>query len=245
MLAPASATMINGSSPRMWGTPGQPRMVDLPDRFIPTHVGNSLPVHASRYSTSVHPHACGELGDASTTAYWDAGSSPRMWGTRCRRVVRFCQYRFIPTHVGNSRFAFGIMCSATVHPHACGELGAPLIFSFASIGSSPRMWGTQCGPGSDRNEFRFIPTHVGNSQRQRSGSGLLPVHPHACGELPVTYPTGSENVGSSPRMWGTLIRPQLATRRCRFIPTHVGNSPWVSPSRCRSPVHPHACGELC
>ena len=36
------STSSYGSSPRMWGTPGQSEYVSVPHRFIPTHVGNSF-----------------------------------------------------------------------------------------------------------------------------------------------------------------------------------------------------------
>jgi len=49
-----------GSSPRMWGTPVfvVPRLVD--DRFIPTHVGNTMNCFSVQSGIWVHPHACGE-----------------------------------------------------------------------------------------------------------------------------------------------------------------------------------------
>src|SRR5208283_4052546 len=53
---------------------------------------------------------------------------------------------------------------------------------------------------------------------------MLPVHPHACGELSAMTLNPAFLAGSSPRMWGT----PLARR---------------APERARA-VHPHACGEL-
>ena len=67
---------------------------------------------------------------------------------------------------------------------------------------------------------------------------------HACGELFLfLYRTIVES-GSSPRMWGTLLLAPETMVATRFIPTHVGNSIDTLPSCDRSPVHPHACGEL-
>jgi len=70
------------------------------------------------------------------------------------------------------------------------------------------------------------------------------VHPHACGEL--CGPTNHVYcfIGSSPRMWGTLLRAHSSDAGGRFIPTHVGNSPSPSAQDLDTPVHPHACGEL-
>ncbi len=91
------------------------------------------------------------------------GSSPRMWGTPSIREFCIPHARFIPTHVGNSRWGHRDLGLASVHPHACGELRCRGRRGRASGGSSPRMWGTPWStrPGSPAR--RFIPTHVGNS----------------------------------------------------------------------------------
>ncbi|ERX61244.1 hypothetical protein Q006_00599 [Pseudomonas aeruginosa UDL] len=49
-----------GSSPRMWGTPGQVETVTRYSRFIPTHVGNTYLWGWTDTMAAVHPHACGE-----------------------------------------------------------------------------------------------------------------------------------------------------------------------------------------
>ena len=38
----ARAARVSGSSPRMWGTHGERRFCLRADRFIPTHVGNTV-----------------------------------------------------------------------------------------------------------------------------------------------------------------------------------------------------------
>ena len=53
-----------------------------------------------------------------------------------------------------------------------------------------------------------------------------------------------ESAGSSPRVWGTLVRPYSYPEPTRFIPTCVGNSFVQSSSWKWQPVHPHVCGEL-
>jgi len=50
------------------------------------------------------------------------------------------------------------------------------------------------------------------------------VHPHACGELIYIMVQTYLDLGSSPRMWGTLSRTCLTGNNPWFIPTHVGNS---------------------
>ena len=52
----------SGSSPRMWGTQPGGELLPGEHRFIPTHVGNTLPDDLLFEDYSVHPHACGEHG---------------------------------------------------------------------------------------------------------------------------------------------------------------------------------------
>src|SRR5690606_30266908 len=50
-------------------------------------------------------------------------------------------------------------------------------------------------------------------------------------------------VGSSPRVWGTGQRGNLAPDILRFIPTRVGNRHTRAAGDRDRSVHPHACGE--
>jgi hypothetical protein len=153
---------LGGSSPRMWGTGTHRLTVQLKERFIPTHVGNSQDCEGVRTEPTVHPHACGEQSPAQSRPRKNDGSSPRMWGTALASAHAHHQCRFIPTHVGNSR------------------IWRPLPSSID--GSSPRMWGTERVDKLRLFPRRFIPTHVGNRSRSSVNSSRVPVHPHACGE---------------------------------------------------------------
>ncbi len=233
-----------GSSPRMWGTPGVGQGDDEGPRFIPTHVGNSPTGQRIQGSIPVHPHACGELYENPHLPPLRVGSSPRMWGTLLDGLRVRVPIRFIPTHVGNSASTSSSHSRISVHPHACGELGIRVPSAISITGSSPRMWGT---PGTARSSpvsFRFIPTHVGNSERKTDLPVRISVHPHACGELLNFRPALLLLLGSSPRMWGTPPPPPQTPKKSRFIPTHVGNSSRCSSCATRWSVHPHACGEL-
>ncbi len=166
-----------------------------------------------------------------------------MWGTLINDPPIFSTFRFIPTHVGNTRLIPFEFCFCSVHPHACGEHYSSAVGPSKSSGSSPRMWGTPDREYEKRNLERFIPTHVGNTLLNTPPVGTLTVHPHACGEhsMIVTLVTGP--IGSSPRMWGTPVTAPAVYGIRRFIPTHVGNTFLKKRKRpCRS-VHPHACGE--
>ncbi len=91
-----------GSSPRMWGTHASTGALLRLTRFIPTHVGNTSARPLARPLAPVHPHACGEHSANQLSSESNAGSSPRMWGTRCNNYRCIVRSRFIPTHVGNT-----------------------------------------------------------------------------------------------------------------------------------------------
>ena len=85
---------------------------------------------------------------------------------------------------------------------------------------------------------------MGNSTQFQTGVSLSAVHPRVCGEL---YPVPNWRVlvcGSSPRVWGTLLRDNQTDGNRRFIPACVGNS--YSPLLYfhTITVHPRVCGEL-
>ena len=175
--------LSDGSSPRLWGTRTGP------------------PTRCAR--APVHPHACGEHRQKFQRDFVAVGSSPRLWGTLPRSVGAGGFHRFIPTPVGNTQKALGVLHHRSVHPHACGEH----IFTQARrghrFGSSPRLWGTQGLLAGRDMDDRFIPTPVGNTRHRIVFFDIVSVHPHACGEhlgLPASV---ANPYGSSPRLWGT------------------------------------------
>ena len=263
-IGTAADRAVSGSSPRLWGTHHIADVRHGKHRFIPTPVGNTLPLLRQLIAQAVHPHACGE-------------HPHNRW---CRPDCT----RFIPTPVGNTADVSARPNTMTVHPHACGEHGRKARGALAGCGSSPRLWGTRPQRVLRHRRIRFIPTPVGNTYRHcglprsrrvhphacgehafRSGLffallrfiptpvgntvafafaiGLNAVHPHACGEHPLCSSPDRANVGSSPRLWGTRKCAHHRVPNSRFIPTPVGNTAAPAKRRCVRAVHPHACGE--
>src|SRR5437762_3185449 len=93
--------------------------------------------------TSVHPHGRGEHVLAFSFSLYDAGSSPRTWGTHTMPSFKNCLARFIPTDVGNTIHPRNHLGKNTVHPHGRGEHQGLRGRKFKTSGSSPRTWGTQ------------------------------------------------------------------------------------------------------
>ncbi|ERY30139.1 hypothetical protein Q066_06039 [Pseudomonas aeruginosa BL12] len=227
----------------MWGTlPSRPGP-SLRDRFIPTHVGNTSVPSSRSTRRTVHPHACGEHSSGIGRRQSGYGSSPRMWGTHEHACKNIQIRRFIPTHVGNTSLVRTPRSIPTVHPHACGEHRVGRRRLHPATGSSPRMWGTRCARQCRGVGERFIPTHVGNTTHMPPSSRGRTVHPHACGEHYGGLGEQAGENGSSPRMWGTRYEVRRHQVGVRFIPTHVGNTSFLSFPLPPPPVHPHACGE--
>ena len=212
-----------GSSPRTWGTHLFCRDDVAENRFIPTHVGNTLLATIILSWETVHPHARGEH--------------------IANKIDRDGLVRFIPTHVGNTSGLKLIQISESVHPHARGEHDRCLHRIADRYGSSPRTWGTQRSQKKKRQERRFIPTHVGNTSHKRGKQLGVTVHPHARGEHNCLTASRSAQHGSSPRTWGTPRYVPSNRQRQRFIPTHVGNTFYRGRQPDSASVHPHARGE--
>ena len=207
-------------------------------------MGNSFFPVLSVRPLPVHPHACGELRLMAKQTGSKVGSSPRLWGTLWIKIDSQNNHRFIPTPVGNS-FSWALTLTLLpVHPHACGELIGRVIITCKRYGSSPRLWGTRVKAHEKDINCRFIPTPVGNSTNSGPAGQAFSVHPHACGELPFFILEKPTYIGSSPRLWGTLVLTFADQILIRFIPTPVGNSSSRIISMPTTTVHPHACGEL-
>ena len=117
----AKVFVMSGSSPRVWGTRKFIHGVDDVLRFIPTCVGNTRMMRVQLSRNTVHPHVCGEHILIAALALSEAGSSPRVWGTRVGHKQQGLRHRFIPTCVGNTTLYSGFDIAYSVHPHVCGE----------------------------------------------------------------------------------------------------------------------------
>ena len=142
---PAFMSRTNGSSPRVRGTRTRRSSTRGRRRFIPACAGNSRPPAVLSPSPSVHPRVCGELGGFGEGGSRNAGSSPRVRGTRSAGRVLIPVCRFIPACAGNSSKPNRPRRPPPVHPRVCGELAYGGVSIAVTIGSSPRVRGTLNG----------------------------------------------------------------------------------------------------
>ena len=159
----AIITIIIGSSPRVWGQAKILPLHTVDDRIIPTRMGTSFRYILRIIALQDHPHA---YGDKSYTAFKttaDLGSSPRVWGQESTffDLATFCG--IIPTRMG-TRYNFNpIPIDAEDHPHAYGDKKYVWRASFASLGSSPRVWGQAELVTIYGIRIGIIPTRMGTS----------------------------------------------------------------------------------
>ena len=113
----------------------------------------------------------------------------------------------------------------------------------ATCGSSPRMRGTHDADHQIAMIDRFIPAYAGNTALTRIACSASPVHPRVCGEHICSNANIAVNVGSSPRMRGTLYQGAYRRLQPRFIPAYAGNTRSLSKPKAWKAVHPRVCGE--
>ena len=118
---PYTPAIPAGSSPRMRGTLHMQIMVDRVDGIIPAYAGNTrceTPCTALRRD---HPRVCGEHIQNTWNAFYQAGSSPRMRGTRMPRRWTPCTQGIIPAYAGNTYPLTHCIGLIGDHPRVCGE----------------------------------------------------------------------------------------------------------------------------
>ena len=149
----------------------------------------------------------------------------------------------IPAHAGNTRASASTTRAPRDHPRACGEHSPLLCLLLCGTGSSPRMRGTLTSGCGVSIRIGIIPAHAGNTRRCVRLLDVCRDHPRACGEHWLVVRRVERQVGSSPRMRGTLAANSVTTEKLGIIPAHAGNTicvplRWIAPRD-----HPRACGE--
>ena len=90
---------------------------------------------------------------------------------------------------------------------------------------------------------RFIPACAGNARPRLEKTIASPVHPRVCGERVWCNLNDEGDLGSSPRVRGTLSCGTDPSVRTRFIPACAGNATPLVPLNEAPSVHPRVCGE--
>ena len=232
--------------------------------IIPAHAGNTGSPSARQTWNRDHPRACGEHDLVNRHRLGHLGSSPRMRGTLSATEGDRANLGIIPAHAGNTGSWTISPQPKWDHPRACGEHAGEEAPQFVHEGSSPRMRGTPSRPLRASCRRGIIPAHAGNTQTVLDMNGKDGDHPRACGEhttiiTPLRLRLGDHpracgehfdddsrvihDVGSSPRMRGTLLAANYVIDCLRIIPAHAGNTGVTFSPTPWSWDHPRACGE--
>ena len=161
------APLCDGSSPRVRGTPSPGRSHRSGSRFIPACAGNTIPGVDDTSNEAVHPRVCGEHRSRRSRVWSRNGSSPRVRGTRTTLDRELDRIRFIPACAGNTACNHPDLPGAPVHPRVCGEHLGLMSRSLLTVGSSPRVRGTQMWVDTTGSHNRFIPACAGNTYNPR------------------------------------------------------------------------------
>ena len=173
---------LEGSSPRMRGTPSLPRQADGRVGIIPAYAGNTSGVGPLPSFFRDHPRVCGEHDAIVVPLRFRAGSSPRMRGTPfCQNWLRL-GYGIIPAYAGNTCIHQRQPFSSRDHPRVCGEHVANTSRGIFRSGSSPRMRGTPQGHGTLHGRAGIIPAYAGNTLDAGFSCFSNGDHPRVCGE---------------------------------------------------------------
>ena len=162
--SPLASASVEGSSPRMRGTPCRDEQGVIQSGIIPAYAGNT-----TRYSRKFspprdHPRVCGEHCDARIAVFPSQGSSPRMRGTLQSALHVSSTQGIIPAYAGNTQVIMQNCSIIKDHPRVCGEHCCSSSVGGGVVGSSPRMRGTPAHHKRRRAEGGIIPAYAGNTR---------------------------------------------------------------------------------
>ena len=131
--------------------------------IIPACAGNSSDKLRIKEATWDHPRVCGEQLTSLYLVTLLIGSSPRVRGTACSFKTVSLNIGIIPACAGNSLPNCFARFSIRDHPRVCGEQTSLPYLSKSSLGSSPRVRGTDAHLVLVLFTIRIIPACAGNS----------------------------------------------------------------------------------
>ena len=181
-----------------------------------------------RHVRGDHPRACGEHKQMLAPHEISEGSSPRLRGTlRTASCIRR-RCGIIPALAGNTSVESSKRFPTGDHPRACGEHSMQETVGALSLGSSPRLRGTQPARVHARQSAGIIPALAGNTPALTRSRSPPWDHPRACGEHALFPVRPAPCLGSSPRLRGTHTLPCGRAQHVGIIPALAGNT-WSAP----------------
>ena len=232
-----------GSSPRVRGTPGMAEAGQAHHGIIPACAGNTRDGRSGAGTPWDHPRVCGEHHLVQRERLLRQGSSPRVRGTQDRTGRHRHDPGIIPACAGNT-VVFSNECRFSQdHPRVCGEHPGLLVLPKDTTGSSPRVRGTHPPMVLRPVPDGIIPACAGNTSTFLRSRSTARDHPRVCGEHVTVADLDHPDLGSSPRVRGTLGIPASIMLAAGIIPACAGNTHIVPSTSWNMRDHPRVCGE--
>ena len=146
----------------MRGTEGQDQKGQRKGGITPAHAGNRSSPYPLLSGYQDHPRACGEQGAVLRPGAGLEGSPPRMRGTGSARRRNRLAIGITPAHAGNRPLSTRAYNFPRDHPRACGEQYLCHLSPGGTLGSPPRMRGTEKQNVIAIRSARITPAHAGN-----------------------------------------------------------------------------------
>jgi len=186
---------------------------------------------------------CGEQWSVKKREKTGVGSPPRVRGTAMDRLAVFLRRGITPACAGNSDSYDSIKEADEDHPRVCGEQFPPTNPIISTLGSPPRVRGTEQRGGFYRAFHGITPACAGNSKEIVRGSCPYGDHPRVCGEQRNAGRVAGAGRGSPPRVRGTGAARTGRRYRRGITPACAGNSFCIKKPPISSGDHPRVCGE--
>ena len=151
--------------------------------------------------------------------------------------------RITPACAGNSTAYATTGNTGWDHPRVCGEQTGFVVSPSVSLGSPPRVRGTDFLQAVNGKDSGITPACAGNRQSLPQQTSYLWDHPRVCGEQSTTVSGITTSRGSPPRVRGTASVIAMAGDEIGITPACAGNSRPPPDGRRAWPDHPRVCGE--
>ena len=217
---------VLGSSPRVRGslrTAGKHAHVS---GIIPAGAGLTRCAFRTGARSWDHPRGCGAHSTAFSitgmTSLRIVGSSPRVRGSHADRVEATDDTGIIPAGAGLTPCRHSTARFPRDHPRGCGAHLVGIYRLSRRQGSSPRVRGSPASLHRSAGKLGIIPAGAGlTTSASRPKNGRRD-HPRGCGAHLKGGVIPGEEVGSSPRVRGSLILCLLVVLADGIIPAGAG-----------------------
>ena len=181
-LAVAATHLWRGSSPHARGARQAEHRLRGGRRIIPACAGSTGNVRRLLVDNEDHPrmrgeHVAGHRRDPSV-----AGSSPHARGARPRGDPLRAAQGIIPACAGSTVLLLGLNLRSGDHPRMRGEHNSLMLFSMASMGSSPHARGARRTRAACSCSRRIIPACAGSTFWPTNQRAAPEDHPRMRGE---------------------------------------------------------------